>query len=98
MRKQLNRKRGRVADVDFTAASAGYGLDRLHGLLRALQHRPRFDEENLPGVGEPDGFRLMLEERNAEFAFEVADLPAERRLRNVEARGGARDVLFFGDS
>ena len=39
----------------------------------------------------------MVEQRNAQFIFEIANLSAQRRLRNVKARGGAGHVLFFSD-
>jgi hypothetical protein len=62
-----------------------------------LHHRAGFREKDAPGFGEPHGFRAVVEKRNAQFIFEVANLPAQRRLRNVKPRGGARHVLFFSD-
>jgi len=35
---------------------------------------------------------------HAWFIFEVANLPAQRRLRNLQPRGSTRHVLFFDDS
>ena len=34
---------------------------------------------------------------SAEFIFEVTNLPAQRRLRNVQPRGGPCHILFLGD-
>ena len=41
--------------------------------------------------------RCPAKERRAQFVFEVADLPAQRRLRDVQATGSAADVLLLGD-
>ena len=49
----------------------------------------------VPRVGEADGFSSPLEELHAQFVFEVADLPAQRRLRDMQPFGGARDILFL---
>ena len=53
-------------------------------------------------VGGADGLKgrwkmtvLLRRLCHASFLFEVANLPAHRRLRNVEPRGCARHVLFF---
>ena len=62
------------------------------------QRRAGFIEENFPRLGEPHGFCAMVEQRHAQLILQVADLPAQRRLRDVQPRRRARDVLFFGDS
>ena len=36
-------------------------------------------------------------ELDAEFGLELLDLPAQRRLRHVQALGGAAEVQFLGD-
>ena len=38
-----------------------------------------------------------LEQSDVEFLFKVADLPAKRRLRNVQPSRGAREIQFLGD-
>jgi hypothetical protein len=39
----------------------------------------------------------VLEKRNPELIFEVANLSAQRRLRNVKPRRARCHVLFFSD-
>ena len=54
-------------------------------------------EEHPPARQEAHAARRPREQRRAELVLERADLPAERRLAHVEARGRAPDVLFFRD-
>ena len=54
-------------------------------------------EEALAGGEEADAAGCPLEEAGAELVLEAADLPAEGRLRDVEAASGAGDVLLLGD-
>jgi hypothetical protein len=68
--------------------------------LRALglgERETRLGEEGAPRRGERHAARDALEERRAELALEVADLPAERRLRDVQAPGGAPEVPLLRD-
>src|SRR5262249_26994533 len=52
--------------------------------------------EVAPERGEDDAAAAALEERLAELVLERLNLPAERRLRDAEPLGGARDVLLLG--
>ena len=54
-------------------------------------------EEDAPAREELHAAGRAREERRAELVLEGADLPAERRLAHVQARGGAADVSFLGD-
>lgn len=58
--------------------------------------KPILDEKHFARLRETQGLRPVMKQCDAQFLFEVADLPAERWLRNVEPRRRARDVLFFG--
>src|SRR5262245_25354810 len=66
-------------------------------LLDLGQDRARVREEGVPGVRQRDAARRALEERDAELVLELADAAAERRLRDVEHLGGARDVARLRD-
>src|SRR6266576_2270055 len=81
----------------FAALSAGHSLDRLHRLGHSLQDGPSLVKKNPARFSEPHGFGAMVEERNAELILEVANLPAQRRLRNVQPRGSPSHILFLGD-
>ncbi len=58
----------------------------------------RFDQEAFAGVGKADrALGSAGEQLGAEQDFQGADLMAERRGRNIEARGGAAEVHLLGD-
>ena len=53
--------------------------------------------DELAGLGEHQGAALAREEIFVEGGFQFSDLPAERRLREMQHLGGLRDAAFFGD-
>jgi hypothetical protein len=53
-------------------------------------------QQRRAGFGEFHALGRAHEERRAEFVFQRADLPRQRRLRHVQALGGAVDVAFLG--
>ncbi len=58
----------------------------------------RFDQEAFAGVGRTNrAFGSAGEQLCSEQNFQGADLMAERRSRNIEARGGAAEVHLLGD-
>jgi hypothetical protein len=81
--------------VEFGAAAGGDGPRGLHRVVRALQHSARLDQERAAGFGQAHGLGGALQKREAELFFEVADLPADPRLLNVQLQGGVREVLGF---
>ena len=94
--EELDSEGGGVADAELAAFALGEGLDGLHGLLGAEEDGAGFAEEEMAGFGEGDRFGGAAEEFDAKFFLEIADLAAEGRLGDVEALGGAGDVLFLG--
>jgi len=84
--------------VEFALVSAAHRFGSLHRFGDALQRGARFGQENATSFCEPDGFGIVLEQRQLEFLLKVEDLSAQARLRNVQPCGGARDVFFFRDS
>src|ERR1700759_5160191 len=62
--------------------AVGCGLD-----LR--QRQPRMIEENSSRGGEHDTTRLALQQSCANLFFEIANLPAQRWLRGVQAALGS---------
>src|SRR5207302_143411 len=89
-------ERRRVTDVQFAPPARGDGPRRVHSVFRALQHRARFGQKRATRFGEPDGPGAAFQKQEAQLLFQVADLAAQRRLRNVQLQRGARDVLLFG--
>jgi hypothetical protein len=65
--------------------------------LGLCERAATFLAEDATRVGEPDAARRAEQERDADFALERADLPAERRLRHLQPRGGAAEVQFVRD-
>lgn len=56
-----------------------------------------FSEEGLAITGQANALLAALEQRQAQAFFELGDLPAQRRLGNMQPFGGAADVFFLGD-
>jgi len=63
--------------------------------LRARQNRAGVAEHAQARVGRLDAARVAQQQLRAELLFELADLPPERRLGDVQARGGARKASAF---
>ena len=66
------------------------------------RRRPRQDlrpalEQHLAGGRELDAARGAVQQRLPELGLEAADLLRERRLRDVQPRGGAAEVALLGD-
>jgi hypothetical protein len=95
--KNFDSYRWSVADMNFTAFAAGDGFHHLHRLASALQNSTRLVEKDPTSIRESDRFCAMAEKRDAELIFEVANLPAQRGLRNVKPRGCTSHVLLFSD-
>jgi hypothetical protein len=54
-------------------------------------------ERPLAEAGQAHDAPAADEQRLAELVLERADLPAHRRLREIQALGRAREALRFGD-
>src|SRR5262249_38653415 len=60
-----------------------------------VEDRGGLGREVAPELGEHDAATAALEQRLAELVLEGLDLPAQRRLRDAEPPGRARDVLLL---
>ncbi len=68
------------------------------GVVGLLQRLARLDQETLTRMGEGDrALGLAREQLGAEQGFQGADLVAQRRRRDIEARGGTREMQLLGD-
>src|SRR5690606_9760446 len=63
----------------------------------ALEQTLGVGEEDLPRGGELQPLAFAREEREPQLRLEREDLPAERRLRDVQLLRGAPDVLVLRD-
>src|SRR6202012_497737 len=57
----------------------------------------RLDEQRAPDVGQEHAPPVAIEQRLAHLFFEVAHLPAQRRLGDAQAVGGTAKVELLGD-
>ena len=67
------------------------------GSGRLTAAAPGQRQEDLAGLGEPAALRGAVQQPGAQLLFQVADLAAQRRLRDAEGFGGAAEVPVFGD-
>ena len=67
------------------------------GLVDRREDRPRVPEEALARGQQLHAPRRAQEQRRAELVLQAADLPAQRRLRDMQAPRGTTDVLLLGD-
>lgn len=66
--------------------------------LDLKQRQSRVIEKHASGGGQRHAAGLALQQRNADFGFEIADLPAERWLRGVQSPlGSGQQAAFFSD-
>ena len=96
-RQNLHRQRRRVADVDFALRSADGRARFFHRVFRALQNGARLGQKSFSRSGQLERFRAALKKLKTDFVFEVADLPAQARLRDVQLQRGARNIFLLGD-
>lgn len=66
------------------------------GLVDIGEDRARPLEVGPVGLGEADAACGAVQQRDAEFRFELADLCGERRLGHVEPLGGATEMALLG--
>jgi len=90
--QQLNRRRGRVANVDLTTFAAHHVPHGLRGCFGALQNGFGFRQKCCASLGEFHEARAAFEQRRAEFIFEIANLAAQGGLSHAQARRGFREV------
>ena len=85
----LSSVRGDLAGLDLAGARDGPG--------EPVHHLPAAAQEGLAGGGQGDLPAAPRQQGHAELRLELADRPAERRLRDVEPLGGAPEMQLLGD-
>lgn len=68
----------------------------LHRVVRALQDVLRARQEGAAGVVQADAAPAPVEQRRADFLFQLPDLLRQRRLRHAKLLGRAGEVLGLG--
>ena len=77
-----------AADLPHHPLQLFHSRQNLHGMF----------VEQAPGFGQPDRTDIAVEQLRPHFLFKLADLPAQRRLGDIELLGRLREVAFIGDS
>ena len=95
-RQNLHRERRRVADVKLAPFLAVDVARFVHRRFHALQNFARLRQKNFSRVRELERFRAAFKKRKTDFIFEVADLSAQARLRDVQLQRGAGDIFLPG--
>ncbi len=94
-RKDFKNCGSRVAHSDLMPLAVCDGFSESYSVVHPLQCRAGFRKEDLAGFSETYRPCGALEKRDTHFGFQVTDLPAQRRLRNVESLSGSTHVLFL---
>ena len=66
-------------------------------LVDTREHLDRLFVEEPPRLGQPQRPRRAVDQFGADFGFELLDLPAQRRLGDVQPVRGAREIALAGD-
>jgi hypothetical protein len=69
------------------------GRGRLHAVVHLRQRRRRVAQQRLAGRVQVDAAAAAVEQRKAEAALDLADLLADRAVRQVQRFGGGAQVL-----
>jgi hypothetical protein len=91
------RQRRREADAQLPHLAARDALQLLRQRLRGREQRARTGQQRVAGIGERHRTPRALEQPHAQLRLQRADLLAQRRLGDVQALGGAREVQLLGD-
>ena len=62
-----------------------------------LKNDARLGQKDFSRPGQPDGFRAALKKLKPKLIFEVVNLAADARLRDMELQRGTRNIFFLGD-
>jgi hypothetical protein len=86
-----------VTDVELYLLLLAAHASQLHGALALFEQSGGLRQEHLAGRSELDSPGAALEQLDRQFPFELADLPAQRRLGNTQFGGSSREIEFTGD-
>ena len=84
-------------DADDARAAAFETLRRFDKLVGDRAEAAGLVEQQRAAIRQLDALRPADEQLGADFAFELLNLTAERRLGDVQPAGGIREAELFGD-
>ncbi len=96
-RQQIAGDRWQAGDRDDAAAVRGRVLGTVHDRLHVEEDAREWRDELASELRQGDVAIVAIEKPDAESAFELANLHGQRRLRDVELSGGAREVAAARD-
>ena len=91
------RERADEAERESARRAGSDGRDDRERALGRRQRAARLGQQRAARRRQLDVAAVAAEELDAELALEAADLLGERRLRHLQARGGAAEVQLLGD-
>ena len=96
-RQQERRKRRRSAHHHRAARRLRLAANVLAGARHFEHDGSRMVQEVPSRSRQPDSSRQTHQKLRAELRLELLDVPSERRLRDADLVGGARDASLIGD-
>ena len=87
----------RHADAHDARASSFHAVRGFDELVGDRAETPGLVEQEAAAIRQRNALRPANEQLGADFAFELLDLAAERRLRDVQPARGIREAQFLGD-
>ena len=94
LRQHTVQRRGRKADAQPGLLALANAAGVVAHLVQLLQQHIGVFIEKPPGLGQPQR-AAALQQDHPQFLFQLLDLPAQRRLGDVQAFGGAGEVEGF---
>src|SRR5262245_19849055 len=86
-----------IADAERAVLTASRTARQRHGPVDLPEKAPDLVEKDGAGCRERHPAPVALEEAQSELVLQITDLTTERRLGDVDARGGAAEVKLLSD-
>ncbi|EFV84982.1 hypothetical protein HMPREF0005_02404 [Achromobacter xylosoxidans C54] len=84
------------ADLDPPRPALVHRAHPHRGVLQARERGAHVIQERRAGLGQGHPAVGAVEQLDLQLAFELGDLQAQRRLRDMQPGGSAGEVEFFG--
>jgi hypothetical protein len=84
-----------ASDHEAASLSPCRFLRERHSLLSGLQGASRASEKSSPNFSQLDPPRIPFHELQVKFIFEILNLLAERRVRDMEPTSGSAEAKFL---
>jgi len=85
------------ADSKRTGSAKGHPFGASPRLVDVLQDASRVAQEQFPRRAQSNATRQSVEQEKSDLLLQILDLPRQRRLRDMQPRRRATEVLFLSD-